>query len=379
MKRIHRLLLSVAALTALMVALSAGRALAHHVSCGDTITEDTKLDSDLIDCPGNGIVIGADSLTLDLNGHTIDGDGRGSGDSGINNTGPPDGNGHAGVTIRNGTIRDFGFGVWILASRNVIRGLTVSHNEQGIVLGGFVTEQRSPRNQLEKNLVAHNNFAGISLSFSNRNVVTRNSVFDNGYYGISVSDSSANRVSRNSVSGHKLEGGGGSGIRFDATNDSLVTNNLVFDNALGIELFGDARHELIKKNTITANKVGIDVFEAHGVKIEKNVVLENDGDGVMVQAYSDDTEVTKNTISQNGKDGTHAAAGANGTLILRNVANRNGDDGIDADSAPTTLTKNTANRNRDLGIEGVPGVIDGGGNRARDNGNPLQCLNVACS
>jgi hypothetical protein len=30
----------------------------------------------LVDCPNNGIAIGADNITLDLNGHTIDGDGR---------------------------------------------------------------------------------------------------------------------------------------------------------------------------------------------------------------------------------------------------------------------------------------------------------------
>ena len=46
------------------------------MNCGDEITADTTLDSDLIDCPNNGIVIGADGVTLDLNGHTIDGDGE---------------------------------------------------------------------------------------------------------------------------------------------------------------------------------------------------------------------------------------------------------------------------------------------------------------
>jgi hypothetical protein len=39
------------------------------------ITTDTTLDSDLLDCPGHGIVIGAPGITLDLNGHTVDGDG----------------------------------------------------------------------------------------------------------------------------------------------------------------------------------------------------------------------------------------------------------------------------------------------------------------
>src|SRR4029450_12122301 len=54
--------------------LGAGSALASHVRCGDTITSDTTLDSNLVNCPNNGIVIGADNVTLDLNGHTIDGD-----------------------------------------------------------------------------------------------------------------------------------------------------------------------------------------------------------------------------------------------------------------------------------------------------------------
>jgi hypothetical protein len=55
-----------------VIALDIGRAQASHVSCGDTITADTTLDSDLVDCPNNGIVIGADDITLDLNGHMIE-------------------------------------------------------------------------------------------------------------------------------------------------------------------------------------------------------------------------------------------------------------------------------------------------------------------
>jgi hypothetical protein len=39
--------------------LGSGQALASHVSCGDTITTDTTLDSDLVNCPNNGTVISA--------------------------------------------------------------------------------------------------------------------------------------------------------------------------------------------------------------------------------------------------------------------------------------------------------------------------------
>jgi hypothetical protein len=35
--------------------------------------------------------------------------------------------------------------------------------------------------------------------------------------------------------------------------------------------------------------------------------------------------------------------------------------------------------NGDLGIEAVAGVADGGGNKARGNGSPAQCTNIACT
>jgi parallel beta-helix repeat protein len=72
-------------------------------------------------------------------------------------------------------------------------------------------------------------------------------------------------------------------------------------------------------------------------------------------------------------------ADATDTLIQRNTANGSGHDGISVDAKATTLIHNTANRNHGLGIEAVFGVTDGGGNHAFGNGNPAQCVNVACS
>ena len=65
----------VALVTWALLGMLVSEALANHVTCGDVITTDTTLDSDLLDCPGHGIVIGAPGITLDLNGHTVDGDG----------------------------------------------------------------------------------------------------------------------------------------------------------------------------------------------------------------------------------------------------------------------------------------------------------------
>lgn len=62
---LRRLALPVALLACLALAASAR---AHHVGCGDTITSDTKLDSDLVDCPGYGIP-GAATASSRRRGH----------------------------------------------------------------------------------------------------------------------------------------------------------------------------------------------------------------------------------------------------------------------------------------------------------------------
>src|SRR3954471_12063437 len=46
------------------------------VHCDQTLTQSVKLANNLTNCPNNGLVIGADNVTVDLNGHTIDGDGE---------------------------------------------------------------------------------------------------------------------------------------------------------------------------------------------------------------------------------------------------------------------------------------------------------------
>ena len=102
--------ISAAVLVALACSLTLGvsRASAGQVSCGDTITADTTLHQDLVNCPNNGILIGADNITLDLNGHTIDGDGTPAAgcdpetdfcDIGVANFG------HDGVTVKHGSMR----------------------------------------------------------------------------------------------------------------------------------------------------------------------------------------------------------------------------------------------------------------------------------
>ena len=68
-----------------------------------------------------------------------------------------------------------------------------------------------------------------------------------------------------------------------------------------------------------------------------------------------------------------------GLVLERNRVGGARDDGIDARSDSTELTANRAQHNGDLGIKAVPGALDGGGNVARNNGDPRGCAHVACS
>jgi hypothetical protein len=340
--------LLVATLGAFMV-LGAGQALAIHVNCGDTITQDTTLDSDLLNCPANGVVIGADNITLDLNGHLIDGVAFQS-QSGVDNSA-----GHDGVTIENGEIQEF------------FKGIDFQDVANGRVTG----------------LVMRDVFYGVRLESADLNRIDRNDissfsagvVFD-GFTSVSASHN--NTVERNMLA-HS-----GNGILFlavgEATADgTLVVRNVFSGNQYGI--FGVAYRTTIQRNSFESNpEAGIELtLDSSQNSLIANDFTDNGGGIELGGQYVGDHTVSRNRIDGSHEDGIFVDALLRGTITLdRNVVTGNGDDGIDVDTARAVITKNRANGNGDLGIEAVPGVTDGGGNKARGNGDPAQCLNVRC-
>ena len=130
----------------------------------------------------------------------------------------------------------------------------------------------------------------------------------------------------------------------------------------GVSLEGGTENAISGNDVIRAQKVAIrvDAFSgaAKGTLIRGNVVRDAGVHGIAV-------------------DFEHVGP-VTGTLVVANFALRAGDDGIHVESPSTTVTRNIAVRNTDLGIDAVPGVTDGGGNRAVANGNPLECVNIGC-
>jgi parallel beta-helix repeat protein len=400
------------ALTALL-ALGASPAAASHVACGDVIVQDTTLDSDLVQC-FEGLRIGADGVTLDLDGHTIDGlsvDGQGSNGLGIRS------DGHSGVTIEDGTVQQFFRGVRVSGgSANTVRGITATQNEndaifvsgadalveRNLAVANF-DEHRGSGTGLavvgERNRVAHNaavdNVQGFVLG-GQHHVIEHNRALGNrsAISGVSIGfwlsgldlQVRHNRSSGNGLCGYRLEG-----ARFEFTDNASADNfgeTIAFQpRGQEICLLGldDSR---LERNS-ASNRVsglnqgcsGLFLDRSDRNVITKNDLSDNDfggnGSGMCLER-SNDNVITKNRASRNGDDGIRIRIDSGGNVVERNVTDENGEDGIDTDSSTTTLTRNSADRNAELGIEAVPGVTDGGGNRAARNGNEAQCLNVSC-
>jgi parallel beta-helix repeat protein len=422
---------AIAALTLAGALASAGPAAAKSppstVKCGDTLTRSVKLTSDLTDCPADGLVIGAAGITVDLNGHTIDGtvtqatpcDGPPSGSIGIANAG-----GYGGLTIMNGTVQQFSGGFNAGSDTtgmadSSLHDLTVRDNRfSGIVLGS--AQRLNNDNRIVANHVYGNGCGdGIALNNAHGNLVAHNRSHDNGG-GITICCSDHNSVRDNLVS-HNVD----SGILVCCdSSDNVVEHNDVLDNpGNGIIVLFGAAGTLVRENHVSRNGNDIVIFEAsdntvarnratdavgcsdcggptgsgYGIGValgaNDNVVADNvvsrtrqDGIGILDFDPADPgnplpnrTTVRGNVVRDAGGDGVRVDAGTEGTVIERNYAFGAADDGLHVDSAAAVLTGNAAFFNHDLGIEAVPGVTDGGGNRAHRNGNPAQCTGVACS
>ena len=357
-----------------MIVVSGDRALASHVGCGHTITADTTLESDLVDCPNHGIVIGADGVTLDLNGHVIEGDGAPSAqcprgeacDIGVLSEG------HDGVTIRNGWVRGFETGVLVADSRESrIAGISSSGNR----FFGFMLAKAARTvirdSSGDDNPIPDGDGLGV---FASRRVRVLDSAFRRNALGMHVADSSEIVIKRNVISGSRTEG-----IKLEGSRNQ-VRGNRCARNAACVWV------ERGNRNVIADNRSFRDIGGVVIVKGSANVVTRN----AVVRARINGIRLgfeeaggTSNVVRGNVVRGSRGHAFAIASRDRRGFLGGNraiaaGGDGFNVRSPSATLRNNRASRNADLGIQAVRGVIDGGGNGASGNADPRQCVNVTC-
>jgi hypothetical protein len=276
---------------------------ATHVQCGDTITQTTVLDSDVV-CTAQdpvGLVIGGDNLRLQLADHTIQGAG---GTDGI----VDDGSAHTGVDIRRGQITGFEDGIDLDVSDSRILKVGVAASGVGITL-------RGNGNYLHKNpitMTTGSGFAGIEVagddSYLWHNWVTGTAAtLDDGI----VVHGNRPRIVLNSVDGCAFDG-----VLLDGYFEGIAALNNVTNCDIGFNPSGTGL--AIQSNIASGNCLGMVVDDP-------------------------------------------------AALVRWNTANSNCFRGIVVMQAGAALRKNITNDNGEVGIDAPDGTIDEGGNVATGN------------
>ena len=211
--------------------------------CGATIVADLKLDHDLT-CSGAGLIVGADGITIDLNGHTITGFGS---DVGIAVTGRTD------VSIRSGTIRNFAAAVRV----NTSSDLVISHNEFVENGEGVDLQSGSVENTIKQNGFRDSSLRGIMLRSNSADNDIKHNTFTGNRVGILVFGGVDNILKMNIVSGSSV-----AGIRLNViATGNLMKDNLVTSNLAGIEFLvtatGSATGNDVVRNRIELNDCGL--------------------------------------------------------------------------------------------------------------------------
>jgi hypothetical protein len=354
--------------------------------CGDTITTDTTLHKDLVNCPNNGIRIGANGITLDLNGHTIDGDGKPFAacaqgetcDSGVVAEGPEN------ITVTNGSVRQFAFTGLNLGPGRHIRVLGVSTARNGV--SGILLFKCSQSLVRNSSGIGPANRVGLWLQGGRHVRVLHSSFRQNGENGIELQGGErtvgAPWPTHTLIKGNRMSRNGLSGISMGHSNQIRVRRNRIVRGGDGIDLAGN--RNLIARNRVSHPRridgIGISLDAGNRNVIARNSIRDAAGPGIGVGfGRAVGNVVRGNHVRGAGKDGFDVDDKAKHTLLKRNHAVGAKDDGLDANNPTTKLTRNEARRNGDLGIEAVPGVTDGGGNKASGNGDPRQCTNIVCN
>jgi hypothetical protein len=221
-------LTSVAAAALVAGALAAPAAHASApLHCGATIKKSTKLTKDLTDCRGVGLRIGADGITLDLNGHTVAAAAqRNPTAHGILNVG------HDRVTIKGGTVKGFGaYGVRLAGVQgNHVVGMTMTGN-----------------------------FTGIGLVESSHNVVEHSSMSGSRFVGVNLTGGTDNRVSHDQITASV-----GPGALVQTSVRDHGRGNQLLDNVIvgnGIQVNPGQIATVIAGNAIRSAGEGIVVYE----------------------------------------------------------------------------------------------------------------------
>jgi parallel beta-helix repeat protein len=219
-------------------------------SCGQVITQNVVLTSNLDCADSDGLIVGASDIVIDLNGHTISGPDADSQEKTSSKVGVmiPNMNN---VVVQDGTIHGFQAGILMTGSQNVeIKGIVSKDNQIGafstgasivnahlsilmnnqIGFAGHSTQQAT----IENNILYQNTLAGITLVNSDNGVLTLNSITESGNGLYVDNQSNNNNVNFNNVLLNTIDINNANGLPVNTNANTFDQNNCMTSNPSGI-------------------------------------------------------------------------------------------------------------------------------------------------
>lgn len=292
------------------------------------VYEDYTLCHDIVFQGCAGFIIRASDVVLDLNGHSItyQPTGLAPGPTGI------EAEGKTGVTIKNGTINEFQFAIWLENSNGVVipsiniaestdtgigmrnsndvqvtfsnisgatnDGIAIDGNSFGISIlnctisgsgdVGVGLYGNSSDVSIIHNTVSNSSSEGIHIKDSNYNIVSNNKVTENGYYGIYLFNSNNNTIDTNILLDNLP-----AGMYTEKSNDNIIYHNNFIDNPKDVECKNSTNtwdtgygtvEDIAFGGNYWASYVGVDLYSGKRDAMGHQNVLGRDGIGDTVHA-----------------------------------------------------------------------------------------------
>jgi hypothetical protein len=271
------------------------------VRCGEVITANITLHAD-IECEGDGLIVGADGVAIDLNGHTISSS-TGSGVGIYNSL-------HDGVTVRDGAILQFEWGLHLdAAGATTLSNIHISD----IQVGG---EGAAPSSNLRVRAgrvdgwvsinppgIAEMSFIGVTIATEGVGgitpALTSGMLFEQcsflraqvGY----VREANGTRFIDNTFTDSYVEFADSDGVLFA---DNTMVGSLLTFNTMGV-----SRNPTIRGNTFRNTDTALHIQKPYGTVLIENNRFENNHIGVEVfDASTGELVLSGNTFTGNDID-----------------------------------------------------------------------------
>jgi parallel beta-helix repeat protein len=225
-----------------LVATAGGGAAANDL-CGTTVMGDLTLDHDLV-CSADGLVVGADGIRIDLNGHVIAGSSAGVGVLV---------SGHSDVTVANGAIATSPSRCE--SSRRPAS--SVRHNEFAENAEGIDVRPAASGTYHQGQCVRAHTIRAIMLQGSSSDNDVKNNTFTGNRIGVLLFGATDSELKDNLISGSSLVG-----IRFNViAAGNTIKGNILTSNLAAIDFpitpTGSSIGNELKGNTLSANSCGL--------------------------------------------------------------------------------------------------------------------------